>query len=633
MQRLLKTFAATCCLSVILTPSSMGVGQRLRVQQSVNPPALITAEHARAIYQHLVEGHWVPQTGLFISYLNSGDRKLSQQASTYDQAAVGLLALRLGDLKRAEGIFHFFQRAWEEGPVRTGPRQGVYGLTNFYNAEVGREGIEKTIHVGPNAWIGLFAVSLANRTKEREPFYWALKVASWIAHDIPHHQGGVAMGPLDGQDGTPWPKVASVENNISTYALFSELLRSPLLQQKDRAWLTEERDHIEDWLVNTAFDRTAYTMRRGINPQGVDSIHALDTITWLVSAMGPERLKKRGIDPYRLMRVAEKLFLVNVQGHWGVDPTDQSEANATFSIIDPIRQQASRPPTDRHRIIWYEGLGQYINALTTLADYAQQTGIPERALPYTQKAKQLSQQFDRAALKAYPQSAAYAYATPGKFFRDGWWSPEEGAEGPASSLIAATWRCLAGLGMDPLSGKNIKSVQTVRVSLPEYFVVEKPQPMLLFGTSEDMTGRAWELLAHRDFNRSIEQARATIQEWTPYALKLEEKKAHKIGRLLDYTGLPEERKEIFAYWALNDVAAAYFILGKALDEKHQYDQAAAAFQQIALHYPLAQVWDPQGWFWSPLEAIRTDYVTRDPDHYRNVLPEVLAESSFGKQPN
>ena len=72
---------------------------------------------------------------------------------------------------------------------------------------------------------------------------------------------------------------------------------------------------------------------------------------------------------------------------------------------------------------------------------------------------------------------------------------------------------------------------------------------------------------------------------------------------------------IFNYWALNDVAACHFILGKAWDAKHDYAKAQQAFGQIAERYSLAQVWDPGGWFWSPLEAVASDFVQQDPTHY------------------
>ena len=110
-------------------------------------------------------------------------------------------------------------------------------------------------------------------------------------------------------------------------------------------------------------------------------------------------------------------------------------------------------------------------------------------------------------------------------------------------------------------------------------------------------------------------------------------KMQEVGNVVEYTGSPEEKKKIFKYWALNDVAAAYYILGQALDHKKDYAQASLAFQQVMNHYSLAQVWDPQGWFWSPAEAITNDFVLRDRKHYGWVAPQVFAESSrVGKQP-
>jgi hypothetical protein len=114
---------------------------------------------------------------------------------------------------------------------------------------------------------------------------------------------------------------------------------------------------------------------------------------------------------------------------------------------------------------------------------------------------------------------------------------------------------------------------------------------------------------------AIRQAEATIEQWSGWARKLQDRKVHDGGVLLAYNGAPQERQAIFNYWALNDVAASYFILGKAWDAKHDYSRAKQSFQQIVDHYSLAQVWDPKGWFWSPLEAVNEEFVHRDPSHY------------------
>ena len=64
---------------------------------SVSPSAVQAPTLAPAIYQDLLQNHRVRNTGLFLSLPETLDRKLSQQALTYEQAAVGLLALQLGD--------------------------------------------------------------------------------------------------------------------------------------------------------------------------------------------------------------------------------------------------------------------------------------------------------------------------------------------------------------------------------------------------------------------------------------------------------------------------------------------------------------------------------------------------------
>ncbi len=635
MFRSLRTTLAAL-LSIFLTLSSYANAASGIVSTTPNSSAVfIKAERVQAIYQHLVRNHWVPSTGLFVSFLGTQDRKLVQQASTYDQAAAGILAVRLGDLERAQALFDFFRREWYQGPLKAG-REGVSGLTNFYNAEFGGEGIEKTIHMGPNAWAALFAATFGNKAQNPEATEWALKVARWCAQDLAHHHGGVAMGPVHGSNDIPWPKIYSTENNLSYYALLAELLRTSALEASDRVWLEKEKNQVEGWLVNVAFDKLAYSMNRGTNPNGVDRTRALDTITWLISAIGPKRLVELGLDPDRLMQQAAESYEVTVGGLAGVDPTDQPEADLTAALVaDEIvpRSAAARPAKDNHRMIWYEGVGQYINALNTMAHYHEQTDSMGIAKMYTDKARRYTQDFDKAALKNYPTGAAYSYATAGKFFHDGWYPPMDSHDGPPSSLIAGVWRCFAGMGIDPLAGQDIGNVPAVVVSLPRLDRISHTPPSVLYGASEDMTIQAWQYLNQGDMDRAIQQAQATIAEWTPWAQRLQERKKAKVGQLIEYSGLPQQRKQIFSYWALNDIGAAYYILGKAFDQKKHYPQAAAAFSQITKNYSLAQIWDPRGWFWSPVQSIGDEFVAQNPKRYGNILPQMMAASpTIGNQP-
>jgi hypothetical protein len=595
--------------------------------------ALIQPAQAEAIYRQLVEAHWTPRTGLFRSFPDTSDLKLSQQSSTYEQAAMGLLAIRFGDLERAQSLLDFFKRTWAAGPETPGPRHGMRGLANFYNADFGSEGVEKTIHSGPNAWVGLFAARLANTTKDHEALQLALDIEYWLANVVPHDRGGVAMGFRDDPYGATWSRIYSTENNLSDYGFLTELLRSTAIDKAQRAAITQERDGVENWLVKVAYDPVSGQMLRGTNPNGRDATEALDTTTWLISAVGPRRLAARGINPYQLMENAQMTFEVSVGGHIGVDAADQSEADRVYTELRSHMEEINRPEGDHHRLIWYEGLGQYILALSELAEYAKHTGDAAKASYYEHKSQGLIREFDAAALTRSGNRSAFPYATPGKFFRYGWGAPKDSDEGPASSLIAGVWRCFAGLGLDPMAGREIGTIERERVSAPRDIHLAQRKPAVLYGTSEDMTTESWKALNAGDWDHAIDQSEATIEEWSSAALYLQKLKMQEVGRLVEYSGDPNEKKQIFKYWALNDVAAAYFILGQARDHKGDYARASRAFQQIVNHYALAQIWDPKGWFWSPVEAITNDYVLRDRPHYGWVLPQVFAEgSSFGKQP-
>lgn len=598
------------------------------------PIGLITPDHARAIYRHLVENHWVARSGLFMSFPDSNDRKLSQQASTYEQGAMGLLAIRMNDMDRARGIFSFLKEAWDKGPKKEGPRYGVRGLVNFYNVDFGSEGIEKRIHLGPNAWAGLFAARLANKTKDKAALQWALDVAYWIRNSLPHENGAVAMGPKDDPNGAPWTRVFSTENNLSYYAMLTELLRSTTLEPAVRNALTLERDRLENWLLTTAINRKTMKVYRGISPAGVDGIAALDTTTWLVSALTPAKIASRGIDVYRLMDTAAKAYEVKVAGLEGVDPTDFAEAAFTFAHDRAGPGESTRPDSADHRMIWFEGLGQYILALGQMADFAKQEKKHDLAKAYLDKARRLTQAYDQAALDHYPQRAAYPYATEGRFFRDGWRTPPDSAQGPASSLISGIWRIFAGLGTDPMAGNDVRAIQFVRVNAPEVKTVKARKPAVVYGTSEDMVVSAWNALARGDEDMALEQAQATVSEWSSWARQLQQRKQKEFGQNISYSGDPQDRKKIFSYWALNDVAAAYFIIGKVLHQKKDYASAGRAFQQIMNQYSLGQVWDPQGWFWSPADAVQSDYVASNPELYAWVAPQdVDTSTTTGKTPN
>ncbi|MEK7257003.1 MAG: hypothetical protein AAB316_19775 [Bacteroidota bacterium] len=75
-----------------------------------------------------------------------------------------------------------------------------------------------------------------------------------------------------------------------------------------------------------------------------------------------------------------------------------------------------------------------------------------------------------------------------------------------------------------------------------------------------------------------------------------------------------DKKAIFANWALNDVATAAFVKGKAAEflvgidaTKHKARSGdLQAAKKLVKELSYGRCWDPQGWFWSPCKALAGD---------------------------
>jgi len=111
------------------------------------------------------------------------------------------------------------------------------------------------------------------------------------------------------------------------------------------------------------------------------------------------------------------------------------------------------------------------------------------------KIRRLTESFDRAALARTPGQAAYPMPQKGDFSAtDGGHTGQQSK--PGSSLIAAAWRCFAGLGIDPVAGIDLPYAATVTIPIPaeNQLARRASLPAVLYGTSEDMTLQAWKAL-------------------------------------------------------------------------------------------------------------------------------------------
>lgn len=111
--------------------------------------------------------------------------------------------------------------------------------------------------------------------------------------------------------------------------------------------------------------------------------------------------------------------------------------------------------------------------------------------------------------------------------------------------------------------------------------------------SSTMVTKAWQALEANDLD--------AVLAYTNKCLELYENNAKKMQESLDSypTGTNDE---IFAYWALNDVATALYIQGEAYRKAGMMEEAKEAYNKVVKDYKYGQCWDVGGWFWKPAEA-------------------------------
>lgn len=108
-----------------------------------------------------------------------------------------------------------------------------------------------------------------------------------------------------------------------------------------------------------------------------------------------------------------------------------------------------------------------------------------------------------------------------------------------------------------------------------------------------LVASAWEALNNDDLQQVLNLTNECVTRYGKRARLMQEK-------LDDYATGTES--EIRLLWALNDVATALFIKGKALQNAGEYDRAKASYEQLLKNYRFGQCWDPKGWFWKPAEV-------------------------------
>ena len=111
--------------------------------------------------------------------------------------------------------------------------------------------------------------------------------------------------------------------------------------------------------------------------------------------------------------------------------------------------------------------------------------------------------------------------------------------------------------------------------------------------SSTLTGKAWQAFNSDNFEDAIAYTKKCFELYKDPAAEMQ-------AGLDDFVEGTNE--EIFAYWALNDVATSLFIQAKSLIALDRTEEAEAVIKELVDNYTFGQCWDPSGWFWKPSKA-------------------------------
>lgn len=112
-------------------------------------------------------------------------------------------------------------------------------------------------------------------------------------------------------------------------------------------------------------------------------------------------------------------------------------------------------------------------------------------------------------------------------------------------------------------------------------------------SSYELISKAWTALNEKEYVRAIALANQCVKD---YAVIAREQQSP-----LRELPIPEMAND---YWALNDVATALYIKGRALEKRKDPASARMVYAEALKKYPYAQCWDPQDHYWSVAVAAR-----------------------------
>lgn len=221
-------------------------------------------------------------TGLVASF--EGDTDMGDFAFTYDQALSAMAFVLFDDPQRCRKILDFYENAKKV--------DGAY--LNAYYAASG-DAAEYAAHTGPNLWLGMAVLQYTHRYQDRQYLPIADEIFEWL-NQVRDSEGG-----LKGSRDAAW---FSTEHNLDAYAFYNMFYETT-----GRAEADQRAQESLQWLQKNSYSRLSAPF---VNRGKGDATIATDTFAWSIAAVGPQKLKKIGMDPDNIMDFAMEHCVVTV---------------------------------------------------------------------------------------------------------------------------------------------------------------------------------------------------------------------------------------------------------------------------------------------------------------------------------
>lgn len=112
-------------------------------------------------------------------------------------------------------------------------------------------------------------------------------------------------------------------------------------------------------------------------------------------------------------------------------------------------------------------------------------------------------------------------------------------------------------------------------------------------SSKELVIKAWEAHGKNDIEQTFRITQQCIDLYKEEA-----------GRQQASLKALPKGADIANYQILNDVATCYFIQAESYMRQERFPEAVEIFNIVIQEYPLAQAWDPRGWFWQIAKAAK-----------------------------